>query len=600
MSILLSENHLLEHAPSPIGNVREIRHAHLFCGLGGGARGFNRGFARVGTLTARFRCLGGIDNDPAAVRDFSQRVGVPASLLDLFSRDQYIDYHGREPPHDWREATVEDIWRAFGFERPHILFLSPPCKGFSGLLSEVRSKSVRYQALNALALRGVMLALEAYKDDPIEFLLLENVPRIAVRGRALLNQITSLLHAYGYAVAETTHDCGELGGLGASRPRFLLVSRHEAKVPAGLYEPRTRPLSSVGQVLERLPPLGDPAAGALHHVPQLRWRTWMRLALVEAGKDWRSLKRLRVENGMLADYALMPETAYYAGTYGVLDWNRHSGTVTGHASPSTGAFSVADPRPDWNQIAGTRQGCAETEVQAASSAAPPRLGRAFPIADPRMSGSGHFNNVYRVVPWNAPSPAVTGGGHPTSGGIAVADPRTRTVVTNGSREAGERIVDPGPGVVRTSADAYLSAGQYGIVPWTSPCGTVTAHACHDNGFNSVADPRIPEPNTRLVAIIRAPDDTWHRPFTTYELAALQGLVNPEEPLLRLHGRSESAHRERIGNAVPEPAAEAMASAFGTSLLLAWTGETFVLADTPFWVRPLAIATALSQGLSGRA
>src|SRR6266404_3269412 len=73
---------------------REIRHAHLFCGLGGGARGFNRGVARVGCLTAQFRCLGGIDDDPAAVRDFSARVGTPATLLDLFSRDQYLDYHG--------------------------------------------------------------------------------------------------------------------------------------------------------------------------------------------------------------------------------------------------------------------------------------------------------------------------------------------------------------------------------------------------------------------------------------------------------------------------------------------------------------------------
>jgi len=36
----------------------------------GGARGFNRGEARVGQLQARFRCIGGIDVDPAAMRDF--------------------------------------------------------------------------------------------------------------------------------------------------------------------------------------------------------------------------------------------------------------------------------------------------------------------------------------------------------------------------------------------------------------------------------------------------------------------------------------------------------------------------------------------------
>lgn len=45
-----------------------VKHFHLFCGLGGGARGFNRGRARVGNVEAVFRCLGGIDVDPAAIR----------------------------------------------------------------------------------------------------------------------------------------------------------------------------------------------------------------------------------------------------------------------------------------------------------------------------------------------------------------------------------------------------------------------------------------------------------------------------------------------------------------------------------------------------
>jgi site-specific DNA-cytosine methylase len=70
--------------------------------------------------------------------------------------------------------------------------------------------------------------------------LWENVPRIATRGRAVLDQMIRLLEAYGYAVVETTHDCGELGGLGQSRKRFLLVARHREKVPPFLYEPPKR------------------------------------------------------------------------------------------------------------------------------------------------------------------------------------------------------------------------------------------------------------------------------------------------------------------------------------------------------------------------
>lgn len=192
---------------------RTIKHAHLFCGLGGGARGFNRATARVGTLEADFRCLGGIDVDAAAIRDFSRLAGVPGTCLDLFDRAQYTAFHGHEPSPDWQEAGPDDVRRAFGGERPHILFLSAPCKGFSGLLSESKSKLAKYQALNRLTLRGVWLALEAYRDDPVELILFENVPRIATRGRSLLDRIANLLRVFGYAVAETTHDCGVLGGL---------------------------------------------------------------------------------------------------------------------------------------------------------------------------------------------------------------------------------------------------------------------------------------------------------------------------------------------------------------------------------------------------
>ena len=83
---------------------------------------------------------------------------------------------------------------------------------------------------------------------------------------------------------------------------------------------------------------------------------------------------------------------------------------------------------------------------------------------------------------------------------------------------------------REAGDAYLTAGHYGIVPWTEPTGTVSSAGQHDNGKWSVADPRMPAATDRLVAVIRSMDDTWHRPFTTLELAALQSLVDPEEQL----------------------------------------------------------------------
>ncbi|MDP3579109.1 DNA cytosine methyltransferase [Methyloversatilis sp.] len=628
-------------------DVRDIRHFHLFCGLGGGARGFNAASARVGSMTGRFRCIGGIDVDPASIRDFGRLAGVPGTVLDLFDRDQYCAFHGAEPPAGWRESTTADIHRAAGGERPHIVFLSAPCKGFSGLLAEGKSRTDKYQALNRLTLRGVWLMLEAWSDDPPELILFENVPRIATRGRHLLDQITALLRQYGYAVAETTHDCGQLGGLAQSRKRFLLVARHMAKVPPFLYEPAMKRLQGVGTVLGRMPLPGDAAGGPMHRVPALMWKTWVRLAFVEAGSDWRSLNRLAIEGGNLRDYLIVPEM--FRGALGVRRWDETTGAVAGESLPMNGAFSVADPRFEqsakWSdgQAYGVRKWDAHTGT--VSGKTMPGQG-AFAVSDPRMppSDTRHYN-MFRVIDWRHPSNCVTGSQQIGSGAMAVSDPRPagelfgKYAVTDWTDAAGTvisgsttgqgayAVADPRPGMQRQRGDHYLTGGHYGVVPWSSSSGAVSASACHDNGPWSVADPRleptgakttpydfqewrpdavfgmgpgafqtpqIPGSNDRVVAVIRAEDGTWHRPFTTLELAALQSLVDPEEQL-ELDGLSDSDWRERIGNAVPPDASQAIASEMGRTLLLAWSGETFTLSSAPIWVQPALAALTVAQG-----
>lgn len=640
----------------------EIRHAHLFCGIGGGAIGFNRGAARVGITRAKSVCLGGIDVDAASCRDFGRNVGVPATCLDLFTREQYVAFHGREPKPGWREATTIDIAQSFGGQRPHIAFLSAPCKGFSGLLSETSSKLDKYQALNGLTLRGVWILLETYKDDPVELVVFENVPRIATRGRHLLDQIIALMRSYGYATAETTHDCGELGGLGQSRKRFLLVARHQEKVPAFLYEPPKHRLIGVGQVLDKLPMPLTGLGGAMHRMPALQWKTWVRLAFVRAGGDWRSLNDLAVEDGFLRDYGIVPSTDWHRGVYGVRKWDEPSGAVTSRGTPSNGTFAVADPREvrsadfhglrvnEWDQTA-----AAITTQRSPGSSAQS-------VADPRVEGH-HKSVQLGVRPWNKPSGVVTGqmaagqgpnavadirfaNWHPGassskyrvtrwaeaarpvtgsqqvgSGAGAVADPRppdgghggkyrvtkmeepAGTVISASTTGNGAfAIADPRPVFTAGGRHIYQSGGHYGVVDWKDPSRAVFGHGSHDNGFNSVADPRaddhddnvadmLPAPADRLVCVILAQDGTWHRPFTTLELAALQGFVNPEDKF-ELDGLSDSSWRERIGNAVPPPSAQAIASVMFETLLLAWSGTTFTLSNTPIWVRDVAVGLSL--------
>ncbi|WP_232447051.1 DNA cytosine methyltransferase [Burkholderia ubonensis] len=614
--------------------------------------------------------MGGIDNDPAACRDFLSLVGVLCTRMDLFTRGQYTAYWDREPPSGWREATPADIRAAAGNEHPHCVFISSPCKGASGLLPETLSRTPKYQALNELTLRCVWLMCEAWKDDPVELIVFENVPRLATRARHLLDQIVQILRHYGYAVNETTHDCGEIGGLAQSRKRFLLVARHTAKVPAFLYEPPVKRLQGVGTVLGRMPLPGDVAAGPMHRVPALQLKTWVRLAFVEAGSDWRSLNKLVVEDGYLRDYLIVPEM--HNGVLGVNDWDDSCGVVAGASRPGNGAFSVADPRgpadaAQYQQYGVLKWGESSGVVTGAKS---PGQGT-FSVAAPRHTGPEKHSNEFRIVPWRGAAGAVTsahGTGHCVQdprattgfegagkyrvtaydesagtvsarsdsgqGAFAVADPRppagplfSKYKVTEWAKHAGTviggddqgayAVADPRPGMRRERGDAHLTGGHYGVVGWDQASGAVSAAAGHDNGRWSVADPRLPAASAKLVAVIRALDGTWHRPFTTLELAALQSLVDPEQLQIdaeqdewtrqriaatgitrpfKLDGDSDSAWRERIGNAVPPDAAEAIGEVMGTTLLLAESGETFRLSSTPVWVRPVAIALTLPGSL----
>lgn len=446
----------------------ELLNFQLFAGLGGAAKGGQHVEISFGALRARCRCIGGVDVVPEVVRAFSRYVGVPGTILDLFSREQYVAYHGAQPPASWREAVAEDLRLAAGGEIPDIIVSSPPCRGWSGLVTEARSKLPKYQALNELTVRGISLALEAWADDPPSFWLLENVPRLVSRGAELLGQIVSLLEGAGYAVSYTIPDLGEIGNLAQSRKRLHLVARHREKVPVFVFEPPRRPLRAVGEVLGPLPLPGDPAAGILHRLPRLEWRTWLRLALIPAGGDWRDLQKLAVENGVLRDLAIEPGASWHRGVYGLTPWAEPAPTITGRGVASTGRHSVADPRPPytgaykqlgvqfWNRPGATVTG------QTSPGQGP------VSVADPRCPRE-LYGGMLGVAGWGEAAGTVTAEGSPTGGRHSIADPRH-------------------PGCPPEGGD-FERAGHYGVLGWDGAAGAVTAAAAHDNGRWSVADPR---------------------------------------------------------------------------------------------------------------
>ena len=511
---------------------RVYRVGHLFCGIGAGAKGFNQANPRVGTASARFECAGGIDVDAGAIRNFERLTGTRGVALDLFDREQYTAFHGRLPGPDWREASPADIVAAFG---PHldVMFLSAPCKGFSGLLSAKASGTEKYQALNRLTLRGMWLTLEAYKHDPIRIILFENVPRILTRGRALLDQIQALLRAYGYVFAETTHDCGEIGELAQSRKRMLMVARHADLVPPFLYQPAKGKLRGVGEVIGQLPLPGAAVAGPMHRVPMLQWKTWVRLAFVRAGADWRSLNELRVADGVLADYGIVPDGGMRDNQLGVCGWSEPAPTLTGQRSPAQGRFSVADPRPAamHNEVLGVR-GWQETTGTVAGASRP--ANGTYSVADPRY-GERDRDSTLGVNGWSDTSGTVQGKSGPTNGNFSVADPRPQ--------------------------QANQSFGQYGVREWAETVGTVTGQAAPGGGPNSVADPRPPL-STNVFRIV----ELYDRDLETG--GRLGGPVRGQRPRASAKSQSSGAGEGRQDSPEARPRAEAAEAALSVCGALA--------------------------------
>lgn len=587
-----------------------------FCGLGAGALGFIRASAELLGKESTFRSIGGIDLDAAACADFEMLTGSPALCINI------------------AKLTVEQLRAFAGDTAPDVVFSSPPCQGFSGLMPEQKSKEDKYQALNELVLIWTKLMLAAWPDSPPKLVLMENVPRIQTRGKQLLAEVKRLLRKHGYVFHASTHDCGEIGGLAQHRERYLLVARHAKSTPALLYQPIKRRVRGCGEVLSELPLPGTPEAGSLHELPKISTLNWIRLALIPPGGDWRAIE------GAL-------ERRRFNNVYRVVRWDGPVPAINGGTGPTSGAAAIADPRIDGHHgTYGVRAWSAAMGVVAGAS----RISNGtFAIVDPRVSATYH-GGVYGVRTWDEPSGAVCGESSPSNGAFSVADPRVETAyprtygvlawsaatisgnsgtpgggpfsVADGRVAAGgwgytnalhtigwddpARTVTGGTRVgagAQSICDPRLGCapyrGAYGVVAWQSSAATVTASLQVDNGPAAVADPRVPGCPALRVAyfphdarqappwplVLPTEDGTWHRPLTTLELAALQGLptVINGAPL-KLAGTSSTEHRKRIGNAVPVAAAQAIAR----QMLLTLTSSAYsafsLSADGGVWVR----------------
>lgn len=551
-----------------------------FCGLGGGAYGFLNSRAELLGRKAQFVSLGGIDFDPDACKDFVYLTKSPALCVDI------------------AKLTVDRLREFVGTKAPDVVFLSAPCKGSSKLVSDAKADEPKYREMNRLAEVWIDLMLSAW-DVPPKLVLFENVPNLTTRASAMLKRVKAALRKHGYLLHDGYHECGELGGLAQRRRRWLMVARHASRVPALLFQPPKKRVRACGEVLGPLPMPNDPAGGPMHVMPKISWLNWVRLSLIPAGGDWRDL------DGVLKEGQ---ERRAVFKRHEVLDWNDASGVITG--SGSNAVSNIADPRITLKDNPGrhhNKYAVSAWDEPAKTVTGATRPGSGSPnVADPRQPD--WFRNILGVVPWTEPLGTVTGGAAPSRGAFTVADPRVKKAFDHGYgvlkwTESSPTVAGgshPGQGAYSV-ADARLGcaprAGAYGVIPYDEAAKTITGSACIDNGAFAIADPRFPESPVMiirdvrkappLVPVILAKDGTWHRPLTTLELAVLQGLpwMHDGAPL-SLAGTSSSKHRERIGNAVPAPTAEAIGTRMLVNLLASEAGSFFLSSEGAVWVRPV--------------
>lgn len=485
-----------------------------YCGAGGGPLGFKEASASVERfgLEGGFEIMGGIDIDEAGARDFEMFTGVPCMVADM------------------RDVTPEALREYCGHQVPDVVFSSPPCKGASGLLGNDKAETETYQEMNKLLLVWVDLMLATWAGDLPPLLIFENVPRITSRAKGVLAEAITKLKKAGYVLHAGTHNCGELGGLAQNRERFLMVCRLERKVPNLLYQPPRQRVRGCGEVLGTLPLPSDPAGGPMHALPEICTLNWIRLALIPPGGDWRDIDgalaadEKRRERWGRYNVAVWAEATpsvvgagtngawgvaeprvgaeYFPQTFGVVSWIDALGTITGRASVTTGAFSVADVRVPYAFDRGYA-------VLGWGDASNTIAGKAFvgcgtyAVADPRVSDA--FDGAYGVLDWRAPSRTVTSFEGPSTGTCAVADPRFdlginghTNILAVGRWSSPARSITgatrPSSGALSVADPSIQSeprenSGAYGVLRWSGASYTVTGSACFDNGRFAVADPR---------------------------------------------------------------------------------------------------------------
>jgi len=564
-----------------------LRVAFLAGGIGGVAKGFKdaKGTFMMGDMPVswEYEIAGSIDNNAVRNREFERLMSMEgvAHTIDLFTRAQWIAFHSKTkvihdpalterldnaiqkcvhpdglinlddqrywrfddvwarvdewvtPPPGWQEFTPDDLVRLFGDDLD-VVFASMPCQGNSRLKSEADAAELPSRALNGLVPRAFYLVALAPFKTPVKVMFSENVPGIKYRSKHLLEDMRRSADQMDYETHHGDHDTGKVCGAPQSRPRHFWTQRHRQACPPFLYKPQERPLASIMDYLGDKPMPGDPAGGRNHACPNLDFLTWLRLALIRPGGDWKDIPgpghwQLRTFDGRIVPPEAFCKLLFNADGTPKLDkngkqrlrWFWPDPAVWGKvfvAELLPGAMHYADVRlhhrpmgnghgaywvQDVTQPSGTvTADPSHRKSGGASTVADTRL-----QADPRCPDKAdrHASHM-RVTPPDGQAGAVTGATHLANGAPSVSDIRlafrenrhsTKYEVRDSGRPSdvvttSDRLGSGAPSVadLRVGLETPKFNDAYNVREPDQPSKTVSGGTGPGGGGHSLADPRL--------------------------------------------------------------------------------------------------------------
>lgn len=291
----------------------------LFCGAGG---------LTLGLKKAGFRVALGVEVNQEIARTYKANHRKTKLLID-----------------DVRKLTGREVFKTTGLKQIDLIAGCPPCQGFSQLTEKYKREDPR----NDLVLEMARLIEEIRP----KMVMMENVPGITTKGKAILDEFLERIKKMGYLVTTGILQMADYG-VPQSRRRFVLLAGKGFRIDLPIpthgrkkdSKKKIKPWVSLSEAIRNMPePIvlfqaiqnGGPAKFRWHVVRNLQKISVERLKAIKEGENRLSLPK------DLRPNCHKDKTEGFQNVYGRMNWNKISPTITsGCTTPCMGRFGHPD------------------------------------------------------------------------------------------------------------------------------------------------------------------------------------------------------------------------------------------------------------------